>query len=111
MTPQEYIDRERRRALVNLTRADERKDKKAAERLVEKLEVLKEIEAGLETVTWRRTQACRLMRMAAKVLATIDSMDQDYSIVATWDGEEYTIQDILLGMCELVNAWEGGEKA
>ena len=52
MTPQEYIDRERRRALTNLDRADERRDKKAAERLVEKLEVLLEIERGLKpTVT------------------------------------------------------------
>lgn len=41
MTPQEYIDRERRRAWTNLKRANERKDEKAAERLVEKLEVLK----------------------------------------------------------------------
>lgn len=107
MTPQEYIDRERRRAWTNLKRANERKDEKAAERLVEKLEVLKEIESGLEMVTWRKTQACRLMRMAAKVLASVDSMDPDYSIVAMVDGEEYTMQDILLGMCELVNAWEG----
>lgn len=51
--------------------------------------------------------ACRLMRVAAKVLATVDSMDPDYSIVATLNGEEYTIQDVLLGMCELVSAWEG----
>lgn len=107
MTPQEYIDRERRRAYMNLKRANERKDEKAAERLAEKLEVLKEIENGLETAAWRRAQACRLMRVAAKVLATVDSMDPDYSLVAMADGEEYTMQDILLGMCELVNAWEG----
>lgn len=72
MTPQEYIDRERKRALLNLDRADERKDKKAAERLVERLEVLKEIEACLEEVAWRRTRACRLMRAAAE-----DSGDAD----------------------------------
>lgn len=111
MTPQEYIDRERLKAWTNLKKANDRNDAKAAKRLSEKLEVLKEIEAGLETVTWRRTQACGLMRMAAKILATMDSMDQDYSIVATWNGEEYTIQDILLGMCGLVNAWEGDEEA
>ena len=57
MTPQEYIDRERKRALLNLDRADERKDKKAAERLVERLEVLKEIERGLKpTVTRERVE-------------------------------------------------------
>ena len=107
MTPQEYIDRERRRAWTNLKRANERRDEKAAERLAEKLEVLKEIESGLETVTWRRTQACRLMRAAAEVLAAEDSGDADAAIAAVVDGEEYTIQDILLGMCDLVNAWEG----
>lgn len=110
MTPQEYIDRERRRAWTNLKRANERRDEKAAERLVEKLEALKEIENGLETVTWRRTQACRLMRAAVEVLAAVDSMDPDYSLVATVDGNEYTIQDILLGMYDLVNAWEGDEE-
>ena len=109
MTPQEYIDRERRRAWTNLKRANERRDEKAAERLAEKLEVLKEIESGLETVTWRRTQACHLMRVAAKVLATVDSMDPDYSLVAMVDSDEYTIQDLVFGMCELVSAWEGDE--
>lgn len=60
MTPQEYIDRERRRALMNLERADERRDKKAAERLVEKLEVLKEIERGLKlTVTREQVEKMR----------------------------------------------------
>ena len=107
MTPQEYIDRERRRAWTNLKRANERRDEKAAERLAEKLEVLKEIESGLEMDATRRAQACRLMRMAAKVLASVDWMDPDYSIAGMVDGEEYTMQDILLGMCELVNAWEG----
>ena len=109
MTPQEYIDRERRRAWTNLKRANERRDEKAAERLAEKLEVLKEIENGLETVTRHRAQACHLMRMAAKVLASVDWMDPYYSIAV--GGEEYTMQDILLGMCELVNAWEGDEEA
>lgn len=107
MTPQEYIDRERRRAHMNLKRANERRDEKAAERLAEKLEVLKEIESGLETVAWQRAQACHLMRMAAKVLASVAWMDPDYSIADTVDGEEYAIQDILLGMSDLVNAWEG----
>lgn len=111
MTPQEYIDRERRRAYMNLKRANERRDEKAAERLAEKLEVLKEIENGLETVTWQRAQAGHLMRAAVEVLATVDSMDPDYSLVAMVDGNEYTIQDILLGMYDLVNAWEGDEEA
>lgn len=107
MTPQEYIDRERRRAWTNLKRANERRDEKAAERLAEKLEVLKEIESGLETVTWRRTQACHLMRAAVEVLDAEDSGDTDMAIAAVVDGNEYTIQDILLGMYDLVNAWEG----
>lgn len=107
MIPQEYIDRERRRAYMNLKRANERKDEKAAERLAEKLEVLKEIEAGLETVTWRRTQACHLMRAAVEVLAAEDSGDADAAIAAVVDGEEYTMQDIVFGMYELVSAWEG----
>lgn len=111
MTPQEYIDRERRRAWTNLKRANERKDEKAAERLAEKLEVLKEIESGLETLAWRRAQACHLMRAAVEVLAADDSGDADMAIAAVVDGEEYTIQDILLGMYDLVNAWEGDEEA
>ena len=53
MTPQEYIDRERRRAWMNLKRANERRDEKAAERLAEKLEVLKEIEHGLKPTATR----------------------------------------------------------
>ena len=53
MTPQEYIDRERRRAYMNLKRANERRDEKAAERLAEKLEVLKEIERGLKSTVTR----------------------------------------------------------
>ena len=111
MTPQEYIDRERRRAYMNLKRANERRDKKAAERLAEKLEVLEEIESRLETVTWRRTQACHLMRAAVEVLEVEDSGDADAAIAAVVDGEEYTMQDIVFGMCELVSAWEGDEEA
>lgn len=107
MTPQEYIDRERRRAWTNLKRANERKDEKAAERLAEKLEVLKEIESGLETVTWRRRQACQLMRAAVEVLAAEDSGDADAAIAAVVDGEEYTMQDLVFGMYELVSVWEG----
>lgn len=110
MTPQEYIDRERHRTWTNLRRANERGDEKDAERLAEELDVLMEIESGLETVSWRRVQACLLMRAAAKVLATVDSIDPDYSLVATVDGNEYTMQDILLGMYDLVNAWEGNEQ-
>ena len=109
MTPQEYIDRERRRAWTNLKRANERRDEKAAERLAEKLEVLKEIENGLETVTWSRAQACHLMRAAVDVLAADDSGDADAAIAAVVDGEEYTMQDIVFGMCELVSAWERDE--
>lgn len=107
MTPQEYIDRERRRAYTNLKRANERKDEKAAERLAEKLEVLKKIEDGLETIAWHRAQACHLMRAAVEVLAAEDSGGADAAVAAVVDGEEYTIQDILLGMYDLVNAWEG----
>lgn len=107
MTPQEYIDRECRRAWTNLKRANERRDEKAAERLAEKLEVLKEIENGLEMVTRCRAQACHLMRTAVEVLAAEDSGDADAAIAAVVDGEEYTMQDIVFGMCELVSAWEG----
>ena len=107
MTPQEYIDRERHRAHTNLKRANERGDKKAAERLAEKLEVLKEIQDGLETIAWRRAQACHLMRAAVEVLAAEDSGDAYAAIAAVVDGEEYTVQDIVFGMCELVSAWEG----
>lgn len=106
MTPQEYIDRERRRAYMNLKRANERRDQKAAERLAEKLDVLREIESGLETVAWQRAQACHLMRAAVEVLAADDSGDADAAIAAVVDGEEYTMQDIVFGMCELVSAWE-----
>ena len=111
MTPQEYIDRERHRAYMNLKRANERKDEKAAERLAEKLEVLKEIENGLETVAWQRAQACHLMRAAVEVLAADDSGDADMEIAAVVDGDEYTMQEIVFRMCELMNAWEGDEEA
>ena len=106
MTPQEYIDRERRRAWTNLKRANERRDEKAAERLAEKLDVLKEIENGLETVAWHRAQACHLMRAAVEVRAADDSGDADAAIAAVVDGEEYTMQDLVFGMCEMVSAWE-----
>lgn len=109
MTPQEYIDRERRRAWTNLKRANERRDEKAAERLAEKLEVLKEIEDGLETIAWHRAQACHLMRAAVEVLAAEDYGDADAAIAAVVDGEEYTMQDLVFGMCELVSAWEEDE--
>lgn len=69
MTPQEYINREHHRVWTNLKRANERGDEKDAERLAEKLDVLMEIESGLETVAWRRAQACHLMRAAVEVLA------------------------------------------
>lgn len=107
MTPQEYIDRERHRAYMNLKRANERRDEKAAERLAEKLDVLREIESGLETVAWHRAQACHLMRATVEVLAADDSGDADAAIAAVVDGNEYTIQDIVFGMYELVSAWEG----
>lgn len=107
MTPQKYIDRERCRAWTNLKRANERGDEKAAERLAEKLEVLKEIENGLEMDATRRTLACRLMRAAVEVLAAEDSGDADMAVAAVVDGEEYTMQDIVFGMYELVSAWEG----
>lgn len=106
MTPQEYIDRERRRAQLNLGWAIRRNDDAAMHRLAERLQVLCDIERGLKTLH-RKKEACRLMRAAAEALATVDSMDPDYSLVAIVDGNEYTIQDILLGMCDLVNAWEG----
>ncbi len=110
MTPQEYIDRERRRAWTNLKRANARGDEKAAERLAEKLEVLKEIESGLETVAWQRAQACHLMRAAVEVLAADDSGDADMEIAAVVDGDEYTMQEIVFRMCELMSAWEGDEE-
>lgn len=111
MTPQEYIDRERRRAYMNLKRANERRDEKAAEHLVEKLDVLKEIESGLETVAWQRAQACHLMRAAVEVLAADDSGDADMEIAAVVDGDEYTVQEIVFRMCELMSVWEGDEEA
>ena len=92
---------------MNLKRANEHRDEKAAGRLAEKLEVLKEIESGLEAVAWQRAQACHLMRAAVEVLAADDSGDADAAIAAVVDGEEYTVQDIVFGMCELVSAWEG----
>lgn len=110
MTPQEYIDRERRRAYTNLKRANERGDQKAAERLAEKLEVLREIENGLETVAWHRAQACHLMRAAVEVLAAEDSGDADMAIAAVVDGEEYTMQDLVFGLCEIANRWEEEEQ-
>ena len=107
MTPQEYIERERHRAWTNLKRANERRDEKAAERLAEKLEVLKEIESGLEPLAWHKAQACRLPRAAVEALAAAASGDAAAAIAAVGGGEEYTMQDIVFGMCELVSAWEG----
>lgn len=106
MTPQEYIDRERRRAQLNLGWAIRRNDDAAMHRLAERLQVLCDIERGLKTLH-RKKEACRLMRAAAEALAAEDSGDADAAIAAVVDGEEYTIQDILLGVYDLVNAWEG----
>ena len=106
MTPQEYIDRERRRAELNLGWAIRRNDDAAMHRLAERLQVLCDIERGLKTLH-RKKEACRLMRAAVEVLAAEDSGDADAAIAAVVDGEEYTMQDIVFGMCELVSAWEG----
>lgn len=108
MTPQEYIDRERRRAQLNLGWAIRRNDDAAMHRLAERLQVLCDIERGLKTLH-RKKEACRLMRAAAEALAADDSGDADMEIAAVVDGEEYTMQDIVFGMCELVSAWEGDE--
>ena len=106
MTPQEYIDRERHRAQLNLGWAIRRNDDAAMHRLSERLQVLCDIERGLKTLH-RKKEACHLMRAAVEVLAAEDSGDADAAIAAVVDGEEYTIQDILLGVYDLVNAWEG----
>lgn len=106
MTPQEYIDRERRRAQLNLGWAIRRNDDAAMHRLAERLQVLCDIERGLKTLH-RKKEACHLMRAAVEVLAAEDSGDADAAIAAVVGGEEYTIQDILLGVYDLVNAWEG----
>ena len=106
MTPQEYIDRERRRAQLNLGWAIRRNDDAAMHRLAERLQVLCDIERGLKTLH-RKKEACQLMRAAVEVLAAEDSGDADAAIAAVVDGEEYTIQDLVFGMCEIVNAWEG----
>lgn len=106
MTPQEYIDRERRRAQLNLGWAIRRNDDAAMHRLAERLQVLCDIERGLKTLH-RKKEACHLMRAALEVLAAEDSGDADAAIAAVVDGEEYTMQDIVFGMCELVSAWEG----
>ena len=108
MTPQEYIDRERRRAELNLGWAIRRNDDAAMYRLAERLQVLCDIERGLKTLH-RKKEACRLMRAAAEALAAEDSGDADAAIAAVVDGEEYTMQDLVFGMCELVSAWEGDE--
>ena len=106
MTPQEYIARERHRAELNLGWAIRRNDDAAMHRLAERLQVLCDIERGLKTLH-RKKEACRLMRTAVEVLAAEDSGDADAAIAAIVDGEEYTMQDIVFGMCELVSAWEG----
>ena len=108
MTPQEYIDRERRRAQLNLGWAIRRNDDAAMHRLAERLQVLCDIERGLKTLH-RKKEACRLMRAAVEVLAADDSGDADAAIAAVVDGEEYTMQDLVFGMCELVSAWEEDE--
>lgn len=109
MTPQEYIDRERRRTWTNLKRANERRDEKAAERLAEKLEVLSEIEHRLGTTLYQRQEARRLMQAAAEVLAAEDSPDAGCAVAAGVDGTEYTMQDLVFGLREIANRWEEDE--
>lgn len=109
MTPQEYIDRERHKAWMNLKKANDRNDTKAAERLSEKLEVLSEIEHRLGTTLYQRQEARRLMQAAAEALAAEDSPDVDYAIAARVDGIEYTMQDLVFGLCEIANRWEEEE--
>lgn len=106
MTAQEYIDRERRRAYMNLKRANERKDTSAQEKLLERMGVLEEIERLLSWMD-HRTETIRLLKAVLEVLAAEDSGNADAAIAAVVDGEEYTMQDIVFGMCELVSAWEG----
>lgn len=109
MTPQEYIDRERRRAQLNLGWAIRRNDDAAMHRLAERLQVLCDIERGLKTLH-RKKEACRLMRAAAEALAAEDSPDVDYAIAARVDGIEYTMQDVVFGLCEIANRWEEEEQ-
>ena len=47
------------------------------------------------------------MRAAVEVLAAEDSGDADAAIAAVVDGEEYTMQEIVFRMCELMSVWEG----
>ena len=57
MTPQEYIDRERSRARLNLKWARGRNDVPAIQRLEERLQVLDELERGLKpAVTWEQVE-------------------------------------------------------
>lgn len=53
MTPQEYIDRERHRAQLNLGWAIRRNDDAAMQRLAERLQVLYELERGLKPTATR----------------------------------------------------------
>ena len=110
MTPQEYIDRERRRAYTNLKRANERKDASAQEKLLERMGVLEEIERLLAWMD-HRTETIRLLKAALEVLAAEDSGDAGMEIAAIVDGVQYTMQDLVFGIAHAVTEWEEYEEA
>ena len=57
MTPQEYIDRERSRARLNLKWSRGRNDGPAVHRLEERLQILDKLERGLKrAVTWEQVE-------------------------------------------------------
>ena len=109
MTPQEYIDRERRRAYTNLKRANERGDTPAQEKLLERMGVLEEIERLLAWMD-HRDETMRLLRVALEVLAAEDSVDAGMEIAATVDGVQYTMQDLVFGIAHAVTEWEEYEE-
>lgn len=110
MTPQEYIDRERRRAHTNLKRANERRDTFAQEKLLERMGVLEEIERLLAWMD-HRTETIRLLKAALEVLAAEDAGDAGTEIAATADGVQYTMQDLVFGIAHTVTEWEEYEEA
>lgn len=110
MTPQEYIRSEQRRALKWHDVAMFFHNRKASEKLMERFELLVKIESELKGRTYRKKEARRLMQAAAEALAAEDSPDVDYAIAARVDGIEYTMQDVVFGLCEIADRWEEEEQ-
>lgn len=108
MTPQEYVDRERRHVRINIGRAERSGNGAVIQQLEERLRILDEFERRLKAL-YRKKEVCRLMRAAAEVLIEDEKHlceGATTKIVAEVDGKTYTLSDIIFGLTLAAAVWE-----